>query len=108
RLRGMPMARRSSGDERTQTLEAFADTIIPGEKRFPDDDAIAGAAPGGGAVTAGAIELLEWPATGVTGWLGDLTAALNQHARAYADELGLTLDDGPPPFVALSFEHRTA
>jgi hypothetical protein len=100
------MARRSSGDERT--LEAFADTIIPGEKRSPDDDAIAGAAPGGGAVTAGAIELLEWPATGVTGWLGDLAAALNQHARAYAAELGLTPDDGLPPFVALSFEHRTA
>lgn len=102
------MARRPSGDERTQTLEAFADTIIPGEKRSPDDDAIAGAASGGGAVTAGAIELLEWPATGVTGWLDDLAAALGEHARAYAAEFGLTLDHGPPPFVALPFEHRTA
>ncbi|TYB91427.1 regulator, partial [Micromonospora sp. WP24] len=27
---------------RTATLEAFADTIIPGAKRFPEDRAIAG------------------------------------------------------------------
>ena len=47
------------------TLEAFADTFVPGEKRSPDDVAIAGAAAGPGAVEAGALELLEMPATGV-------------------------------------------
>jgi enediyne biosynthesis protein E8 len=95
-------------DDRTLTLEAFADTIIPGEKRSPDDVAIAGAAAGGGAVAGGAIELLEWDATGVTGWLDDLATTLCGHARAYADEHGLALDPALPPFVALPFEHRTA
>lgn len=90
------------------TLEAFADTIIPGEKRFPGDRAIAGAAPGGGAVAAGALELLEWDATGVTEGLDDYVRLLNDHARSYADEHGLALDESVPPFVALSFEHRTA
>lgn len=95
-------------DERTLTLEAFADTIIPGEKRSADDVAVAGAADGGGAVAAGAIELLEWDATGVAGWLDDLSGKLNEHAGAYAGEHGLRLDPGPPPFVALPFAHRTA
>lgn len=95
-------------DDRTPTLEAFADTIIPGEKRSPDDVAVAGAAAGGGAVAAGAIELLEWDATGVTEWLDDLAVRLNEHARSYADEHAVTLDPGLPPFVALSFPQRTA
>jgi hypothetical protein len=93
---------------RTMTLEAFADTIIPGEKRFPDDRAIAGVSSGGGAVAAGALELLETPATGVTAGLGPLSERLNQHAVAYADETGLTLDDTVPAFVALPYEHRAA
>lgn len=92
----------------TMTLEAFADTIIPGEKRWPEDRAIAGAAPGGGAVAAGALELLNWPATGMTAGLGDLARGLNDHARNFAAEHGADLDEGVPPFVALSFEHRTA
>ena len=54
------------------TLEAFADTFVPGERRFPDDIAIAGAAAGPGAVAAGAIELLHSPATGVSESLDDL------------------------------------
>ncbi|MFC0865982.1 DUF5987 family protein [Sphaerimonospora cavernae] len=101
---------RSSAEEqiRTMTLEAFADTIVPGEKRFPGDRAIAGAAPGGGAVAAGAIELLEWDATGVTGGLDDYARLLNDHAESYAGEHGLALDAAVPPFVALSFEDRTA
>ena len=93
---------------RTMTLEAFADTIIPGEKRTPDDKAIAGAAPGPGAVAAGAIELLETPATGIADGLDNYVATLNGHTRAYAAEHGLDLDASLPPFVALSFEHRTA
>jgi len=94
--------------ETTMTLEAFADTFVPGEKRSPDDIAIAGAAPGPGAVAAGALELLQTPATGVSSSLDDLVAALNDHAIEYGDEQGLTLDPAVPPFVALSYEHRTA
>ncbi|MEC3976930.1 DUF5987 family protein [Amycolatopsis sp. H20-H5] len=90
------------------TLEAFADTILPGEKRFPEDRAIAGAAPGPGAVEAGALELLHTPATGVTAGLEYLVVALNSHATAYAKENGVELDDTVPPFVALSFSDRTA
>ena len=52
------------------TLEAYADTIVPGEKRWPGDRAIAGVSTGGGAVTGGALDLLRWDATGIhaTAW----------------------------------------
>lgn len=89
------------------TLEAFADTLVPGERRFPGDRAIAGAAPGPGAVAAGAIELLETPATGVTDALDNYVRDLNAHAAAYASEHGLGQDASVPPFVALSFADRT-
>lgn len=91
---------------RTATLEAYADTIVPGEKRYPADRAVAGAAPGGGAVAAGAVELLGMPATGVTAGLPYLAEALNGHAAGYAAERGLTLEESLPPFVALPYEHR--
>lgn len=94
--------------ERTMTLEAFADTIVPGEKRWPDDRAIAGAAAGPGAVAAGAIELLETPATGIANGLDNYARGLNDRARAYARERGLELDHSVPPFAALPFAHRTA
>lgn len=93
---------------RTMTLEAFADTIVPGEKRSPDDRAVAGVSAGGGAVAAGAIELLETPATGISTALDDYAEALNRHARAFAAGRGLALDDDVPPFVALAFDDRTA
>jgi hypothetical protein len=92
----------------TMTLEAFADTIIPGEKRSPDDRVIAGVSEGGGAVASGALELLNTPATGVTAGLGYLAQALNKHASAYATEQGLPIDESVPPFVALAYEHRAA
>lgn len=101
----------SAGDDEQimiMTLEAFADTIIPGEKRSPDDRAIAGVSSGGGAVAAGALELLHAPATGVTAGLPHLAQALNGHAQAYAAEQELELDDSVPPFVALAYEHRAA
>lgn len=104
----MQQFRPTEKQSRTMTLEAFADTIVPGEKRSEDDWAIAGAATGDGAVTAGAIELLEWDATGVAGDLADLANRLNEHARAYIDEHGLALDPRLPSFVSLAFEHRTA
>lgn len=95
-------------DTDVMTLEAFADTIVPGEKRSPDDRAIAGVSTGGGAVAAGAMELLNTPATGVTPLLEYLVAGLNEHAREYAAGRGLPLDETVPAFVALPFEHRTA
>ena len=88
------------------TLEAYADTIVPGEKRFPGDRAIAGAAPGPGAVAAGALELLNFDATGVTAGLPYLAQSLNDHAKSYAGEVELELDHDVPPFVALPYEHR--
>ena len=91
---------------RTMTLEAFADTFVPGEKRGPDDRAIAGAAPGPGAVAAGAIELLQTPATGISDGLDDAVATLNGHAQHYAEQRGLDLDPSVPPFVALGYADR--
>lgn len=93
---------------RTITIEAFADTILPGEKRWPDDAAVAGAAAGPGAVAAGAVELLEQPGGGMAEALDSLAYSLNEHAAAYASEHGLALDPDVPGFVALPFEHRTA
>lgn len=92
----------------TLTLEAFADTIVPGETRAPGDRAIAGAMAGPGAVAAGALELLANPATGITEGLPGLAHALNEHAQAHANEHGVALDSSVPPFTALPFEHRTA
>lgn len=75
-----------SEEERVKnlTLEAYADTIVPGEKRFPDDHAIAGVSPGPGAVAAGALDLLHFDATGVTVGLPYLAQSLNDHAKSYA------------------------
>ncbi len=91
---------------RTITLEAFADTILPGVKRGPGDRAIAGVCDDPGAVEAGALELLHDPATGVTDGLPHLAQSLNGHAVAYAQERGLTLDEDVPPFVALDYDDR--
>lgn len=95
-------------DARTSTLEAFADTIIPGERRSPADRAVAGAATGGGAVAAGAVQVLEMPEGGLAPLLDDLVAALNGHAASYATARELATDDAVPPFVALPFPDRTA
>lgn len=93
---------------RTMTIEAYADTVLPGEKRSADDRAVAGAAPGPGAVTAGALELLELPGGGLAPALDTLADGLNHHAGEYAAANGLGLDEDVPAFVALTFEHRTA
>lgn len=93
---------------RTMTMEAFADTILPGAKRWPGDRAIAGISDTGGAVAAGALDLLETPATGVAAGLEPLAAMLNVHAIGYAEEHDVPLDDDVPAFVALDYEHRAA
>jgi hypothetical protein len=95
-------------EAKTMTLEAYADTIVPGEKRHPDDHAVAGVSPGPGAVAAGAMDLLNFDATGVTAGLPYLAQSLNDHAKSYAGEVGLELDSDLPPFVALPYEHRRA
>jgi hypothetical protein len=91
---------------RTATLEAFADTIVPGEKRSPDDRAIAGVSEGGGAVAAGAVPLLETDAGGMEPMLDDLATALNAHAVKYREEKGLPSDDSVPAFVSLDYDDR--
>jgi len=95
-------------DARTMVLEAIADTIIPGEKRWPDDHAVAGVVSGGGAVASGAVPLLELPAGGFSTALDALAATLDEHASAYADEHDLAVPGDVPPFVALPFADRTA
>lgn len=103
------MSADGSGDDPViLTLEAYADTFVPGAKRWPGDLAVAGAAPGPGAVAAGAIELLQTPATGVTDGLPSLVDALNDHARNYAAGQGITLAESAPPYVALSYADRIA
>ncbi|HEX3959672.1 MAG TPA: DUF1702 family protein [Trebonia sp.] len=97
----------TSEQYRIITLEAFADTFVPGEKRSPGDIAVAGAAVGPGAVEAGALELLETPATGVSDGLDELADSLNEHAAQYAAERGISIDRDIPPFAALGFKHRT-
>ncbi|ALU98456.1 regulator [Streptomyces sp. MBT56] len=97
-----------AGDIRTMTLEAYADTIVPGQKRFADDRAIAGVSTGGGAVQAGALELLQWDATGIHEGLDDLVRLVNEHALAYAAERRLAPDPTVPPFVALDYPDRAA
>ncbi|MFH8385305.1 DUF5987 family protein [Kitasatospora sp. NPDC018058] len=101
-----PERRVDIGPEQTLTLEAYADTIVPGEKRWPGDRAVAGVSTGGGAVAAGALELLRWDATGIHDGLEDLANLLNEHAGVYAADAGLTLDDTVPAFVALDYEDR--
>lgn len=97
-----------AADPMTQTLEAWSDTMIPGEKRSAGDRAIAGAAPGPGAVQAGAIALMNFPPVGLASALPGLAAGLNAEATRYAATAGVVLDPTVPPFVALPFEHRTA
>ncbi|MGW3892478.1 DUF5987 family protein [Micromonospora chokoriensis] len=90
------------------TLEAYADTIIPGEKRDPTDRAVAGEVSGGGAVASGAVELMLTPEGGLAGTLDSLAEGLNEHARHYTARIGLDSDPTVPPFVALAFADRVA
>ncbi len=104
----MRQSRRDLDRCRTATLEAYADTFVPGEKRDANDMAIAGAAAGPGAVAAGALELLQTPATGVSDGLADLAVSLSTHAEQYASAHAIALPPSVPAFVGLSFADRTA
>jgi hypothetical protein len=91
----------------TATLEAYADTIVPGEKRFVGDVAVAGATAGPSAAAAGALDVMSMPEVGLASSLPGLAMMLNGQAAGYAAAVGLTLDPTLPPFVALSFADRT-
>ncbi|MEU1280047.1 DUF5987 family protein [Streptomyces sp. NPDC005805] len=91
----------------TQTLEAFADTVVPGARRHAGDRAVAGAVQGPGAVQAGAIDLLRSPALPLAPLLPGIGALLNTCATAYAVRHLLLLDPLSPSFVELPFRHRT-
>jgi hypothetical protein len=90
------------------TLEAWSDTIVPGEKRSATDRAIAGACAGPGAVQAGVWDLMNDPDVGLAPALAALVALLNTQATGYALTHHLRLDVTVPPFVALPFAARTA
>lgn len=90
------------------TLEAFADTLIPGEKRNAADRAIAGVVEGPGAVQAGAIALLQLPEAQVENYLPAIAALLNAEATSYSLTHTRQLDPTVPPFVALRFPDRNA
>nr|WP_290129407.1 DUF5987 family protein [Streptomyces chartreusis] len=89
------------------TMEAFADTLIPGERRFAGDRAIAGAVSGPGAVQAGVIKTLALPELALVPLLPEIAALLNARAVAYAATRLILLPVTVPAFVGLSFQHRT-
>ncbi|MBL1086529.1 regulator [Streptomyces actinomycinicus] len=91
-----------------QTLEAFADTLIPGQRRFAGDLAVAGAVSGPGAVQAGVIATLTSPELPLAPLLPELAALLNARAVVYATSHLVLLPITVPAFVGLSFRHRTA
>lgn len=97
----------TTSDAMTTTLEAFADTLIPGAKRYDGDHAVAGVVRGPGAVHAGAVELMWFPEAAIGPALPALAAALDLRASAYAGQHQLALDPTLPPLVALSFADRT-
>lgn len=90
------------------TMEAWGDTIVPGEKRDATDRAIAGACTGPGAVQAGVWELMNDPDVGLATVLPGLVVLLNTAAAEHALRRHVRLDPTVPPFVALPFAHRTA
>lgn len=90
------------------TLEAWCDTIVPGERRSSADRAIAGAARGPGAVQAGAWKLINDPDLGLGPTAPALAAALNAEAVTEAARAGIVPDPAVPPLVALPFAERTS
>ncbi|MCX5233249.1 DUF5987 family protein [Streptomyces sp. NBC_00233] len=96
------------GNWNTQTLEAFADTLIPGQRRYTGDLPIAGAVTGPGAVQAGAIQVLTSPQLPLAPWLAGIAGLLDARALAWAATHLLLLPPTWPAFVGLPFSHRTA
>jgi hypothetical protein len=97
----------TTSDAMTTTLEAFADTLIPGRKRYDGDHAVAGVADGPGAVQAGAIDLMWLPDAAIGPALPAFATMLNERAGQYAAQHQRVLDPTLPPLVALDFTDRT-
>jgi hypothetical protein len=97
----------TTSDAMTATLEAFADTLIPGAKRYDGDHAVAGVVRGPGAVQAGAVDLMWFPQAAIGPLLPTFVTMLDARAASYAAQHRLALDPTLPPFVALSFHDRT-
>ena len=95
-------------DPATMTLEAFADTLIPGHKRYAADYAIAGVSHQAGAVQAGALKFMRYGPTGVAAVLPVFVAAVDAAAVAYIASHKVAVDPTLPPFGALSYHHRKA
>ncbi|MFJ2061271.1 DUF5987 family protein [Streptomyces sp. NPDC087908] len=91
-----------------QTLLAFADTLIPGQRRYPGDTVVAGAVTGPGAVQAGVADLLASPRLPVKPFLPAIASLLDARAVSYAAARLILLPPLQPPFTGLSFRHRTA
>lgn len=89
------------------TLDAFADTLIPGEKRYPGDTAVAGVTSGPSGASVGYLTLLTTSEAGIAPGLSGVAALLNARASAYAITRGILLTPWRPAFVALSFSHRS-
>lgn len=87
------------------TLEAFADTVLPGRKRSPADHAVAGVDDSPGAVEAGALAVLTDPATGIAEGVGAMADELNRIAADMVREDEQT-EDPLPPFVRLPYRQR--
>src|SRR5206468_11183940 len=88
----------TTSDGMTTTLEAFADTLIPGAKRYDGDHSVAGVTRGPGAVHAGAVDLMWFPEAAIGPALPTLAGYLNSRASAYAMQHTLPLDPTVPPF----------
>jgi enediyne biosynthesis protein E8 len=89
----------------TATLEAFADTVIPGRKRFAGDTPIAGVSATPGAVEAGALKVLCDPATGMHDGVGAMAELLDERAVEWA-RTQADIDYQVTCFVSLAYEHR--
>lgn len=101
-----PSPRPGSGTDQSLTpsqvlaLEAYADTVVPGRKRHPGDEAISGVSETPGAVEAGALQVLQHPAAGIADGIGEMADELDNRAREFF-EMG-----GDQGFVALDHEQR--
>ncbi|NEA37348.1 regulator [Streptomyces sp. SID13031] len=89
-------------------MEAFADTVVPGAKRYSGDAAVAGVAGPPGGADIGFLDLLRHPLVALGPLLPEMAAGLNVAATAYAVAHLIPLPWGLPPFVGLAFPHRTA
>ncbi len=97
-----------TSDPLTMTIEAFADTLIPGHKRYAADYAVAGVSHQAGAVQAGALPFMRFGPVGVAPALPAFVAALDAAAVAYIASHQTSVDPTLPPFVGLSYHHRKA